>query len=218
MTLLKTSILSFVVGSPGSPGYPGQPAHPAYSSVEQFCTSNSQFLVPIYATDGELLGYVVHVFPGGCHDVSVFHPAQAAIPPIPAVPATLGAVLINNRIGWNAGAYSIDALDGDVQTTFRIAACPGGIFVGFANNPVGVIYTTIDYAFYFRYPLVDVWERGAWKWGVVNFTRDDDFRLQRIAGIVSYWKNGALLYTSATPSVGPLNVDCSMYAGGDTVN
>lgn len=229
MTLIKNSLVSFVAASPGQPGYPGRPARPAYTSIETHCTGPSNFWVPVYSGrvpgvghvgsgSGVLIGYVIRTFPGGCLDVTVYHPAQPALPPIPAVPATLGAVLIDNQIGWNAGAYSIDALDGDVLTTFRIAACPGGIFIGFANSPTGIAYQTIDYAFYFRRPIVDIWERGAWKWGVTNFTVADDFALVRIRGTVLYAKNGALLYTSETPSVGPVQVDCSMYVGGDTVN
>ena len=227
MTLLtKTILRGYRPGNPGSPGFPGQPARPAYTSVEAVCIGEHHFLVPIYDdgmggvshTSGELLGYIVKTIPGGCHYETVFHPAEPAVPSIPAVPATQGQHLINNRIGWNAGAYSIESLDADVQTTFRIQACPGGIFIGFVQNPIGVVYTTMTHAFYFRHPIVDVWESGILKWGVTNFTLEDDFRIERVAGNVSYWKNDVKLYQSTVPSVGALHVDCSMYSGGDTVN
>jgi hypothetical protein len=83
---------------------------------------------------------------------------------------------------------------------------------GIANGDSDRGYADIDYAFY-TYPptgLLTVYEKGTSKASLGAYAAGDKLRISIWSGgLVSYWLNGALAYTSAQPPVFPLRVDTS---------
>jgi hypothetical protein len=198
--------------SQGTPGSPGSPARPAYDeTVTGTCYHTViRILIPdpgSAITDPVILYAYV---PYTC-TTTVHHPAVPAVAPIAPTPP------VDLSLAWNAGAYSIDRLDGDLKTEFQI---PGGagVFVGFVHSSDDVSYRRLTHSLYFHGGLVNVFESGSLVWGVTGFVPADVWKIERIAGVVKYYKNAGLLYTSLIASSGSLVVGSSLYAGGDRIN
>jgi hypothetical protein len=147
----------------------------------------------------------------------------SGFPGRPAVPARPAEFARDPRIGWDSGANSLDAFDGDCRTVFGVRQ-QTAIACGFAapdrvNNGD---WRTIRYGFYF-----DRRGDGAAQWSVVESGRvvvapriadpEDQFTVQRIAGTVSYLVNGSPVHASTNLSSGPLIVASALYQGGDAI-
>lgn len=111
---------------------------------------------------------------------------------------------------FDAGALSQQRISGDGELIFTVAAGQR-LFVGLARDTTATIsYTTIDYALSF-------WPNGTFEVRENNTYRaegalqaGDVFRLSVKAGIVTYYRNLDLIYTSRTPVSGALVVDASL--------
>jgi len=119
---------------------------------------------------------------------------------------------------WNAGAVSVETLsnDGFVQfttdeaTTFKMA--------GLSSGNEGQGQADVDFAIRLSDTgRVAIFEGGINRAAVGTYAAGDVFRVQVLGGVVTYWRNGSLLYTSAgTPSF-PLLVDTSLFTPGATI-
>ena len=143
-------------------------------------------------------------------------PEEAAVPAVPAYTRQVA------NIGWNAGADSVDMLTGDVHTVFGVDTTIAGVVVGLKSTRLlPTVPNMTNYAFYFQQvgaaTMVQVIERGAAKTDLRSYTSDDVFEVRRSNGVVTYWQNGDLIYTSATRSSGGLVVNACLYASGDSV-
>lgn len=143
-------------------------------------------------------------------------PASAGRPAIPGIPATQGQWNIDHQIGFNAGAWSVKRLDGDVQTTFKIIQA-AGIFVGFTNEDPRQGYKRMSHSLYFRDFVVQVREFGVQVGPSSSFTRNNLFAIERTNGRITYLRDGVRIFTSATISSGSLVIDTDLYSAGDTV-
>lgn len=153
----------------------------------------------------------------------VTYPAVPYKPATPPTPPTPPWVESRPRYGWDAGANSRQELDGDVFVRFTQPVVVG-VVTGFTHNPDAVPDPTrISHGFYFYtdaargQSYVQVYEAGITRGGRMVHYPEDEFRIQRVKGEVSYWCGGERVYTSATPSTGPVRVGTSLFATGDQV-
>jgi len=120
---------------------------------------------------------------------------------------------------WNAGAASVQTLAGDGYAEFTTGESTTQKMVGLSSGDAGQHYSDIDFALYLKgNGTFDIDEAGVQV--VANagtYAAGDLFRVQVLAGVVTYWKNGALVYTSTGAPVFPLLVDTSLRTPGATV-
>ena len=75
---------------------------------------------------------------------------------------------------------------------------------------------SIDYSFYMSQYALYAFEEGQYK-GFYNFAAGDLFRIERTNGVIRYYQNGNLLYTSLVPSTTALMVDVGTDALGTSI-
>lgn len=141
-----------------------------------------------------------------------------ACPPVAYVPARIEQQLV---LGWNAGANSIDELDGDLHTVFMMPAVAGVVIGLRSGRAKQTIPDLIEHGLYFAtfagVRMVHVVERGLGATSNLPCDESDTFEIRRVAGRVTYWRNGALLYASNARSTGAKVVNACLYASGDSV-
>ena len=126
----------------------------------------------------------------------------------------------NAATGWgNSGATSTRALvsgPGYVECTaqetdkFRML----GLSVGQSSHN----WQDIDFAIYpTANGVVRVAEKGVLKGTFGPYAYGDKLRVSTNGGVIRYWRNGFLIYTSATPPTYPLIVDTALYNEGATL-
>ena len=145
-----------------------------------------------------------------------------SIPEQPAVAERSAYVKYESSTGWDAGANSVDQLDGDVELVFSQPPATG-VVVGFAmdrEDPTD--RSRVTHGFFFHRnlagsPVAQVIESGATKTDEFAHLSTTEWRVQRIGGAVRYLMDGNVIFRSAVPSAGVLSVGCSIYASGDEV-
>jgi hypothetical protein len=120
---------------------------------------------------------------------------------------------------WDAGAISTRAIgSGSGYAEFTATETTTYRMFGLSNGNTNASNTDIDFAIYlYADGTVRVVEGGLSRGIVGTFVGGDVFRVSVSAGVVTYRKNGALLYTSALAPVYPLLVDTSFWSPGATV-
>lgn len=150
------------------------------------------------------------------------------IPPTPPVPGGINYITI---LGWNAGANSVDELDGDIEMVTYMSMSDTGAVVGFKQGRGGIgIPELITHGFVFQrgidgLDLFGIVENGTTI--MSSLTRESDlgdvFWITRLGGVVSYYVNSSVpgfdspLYVSTLRSVGPCVVGGCLYASGDDI-
>lgn len=142
-------------------------------------------------------------------------------PELPAVVGQAASYVEQPILGWNAGANSIDMLDGNVHAVFDVPAVTG-VVIGLKGSRQQVtIPDLVAHGLYFSsagtFHAVQVIEGGETKTGAAERALDDVFEIRRLNGVVTYWRNGALLYTSSKVSTGPVLINACMYSTGDAL-
>jgi hypothetical protein len=121
--------------------------------------------------------------------------------------------------GWNAGAFTVSSLAADGTATFTTAEADTYKMVGLTHAVSDSGYATIDFALFLTAQgLVDIYEQGAYVATVGSYAPNDVLGLQVSGGVVTYVKNGAVLYTSTKTPTFPLFLDASLYSNGATIN
>lgn len=141
-------------------------------------------------------------------------------PERPASPGTPSQMIVSANAGWNAGANSIIALDGDVHMGDTLTTVPSDAYVGFKQARDGQTAPfRLQYAFRFygagSNALVEIWEGQQQRTATASFPLGGAFEIRRVQGVVSYYINGVEVYQSAQPSVGPVLVNACLYTAGD---
>lgn len=221
------TFITFVGASNYAPnGYPIDIAQPATGYFDVPTTDGTVRVTNQYRKNDKGILYPVGGDPlppycvrqGGAHVVMLSgFPGR---PAVPAKPAVYGRDL---RIGWDAGANSVDAFDGDCRTVFAVQQ-QSAIACGLApasrlNNGD---WTTIAHGFYF-----DRSSSGQAQWRIVESGASktpprpaaisDQFKIERINGQVSYYVNDILMQTSNNFSTGTVIVASALYQGGDGI-
>jgi hypothetical protein len=119
---------------------------------------------------------------------------------------------------WNAGASTAASLSGDGYTEFTTAESNTSKMAGLSNGDSDKTYVDIDYAIYLKDDgNVRVYEKGTWKANTGTYVAGDVFRVQVTGSVVTYLKNGTLMYTSSVAPTSPLLADTSLFTTGATL-
>ena len=117
---------------------------------------------------------------------------------------------------WDAGAISQQTVaSGDASVQFTISSGAVGA-VGLSTGNAGTDANEIKFALRFFPTYVEVRESGAWKdsWPIAA---GDVHKIAVESGVVKYFQNGAVQYTSALAPTYPLIVDATLETVGSTV-
>lgn len=139
-----------------------------------------------------------------------------------AVAAVPDQIVYSARTGWNASARSITELDGDLYVQFTAPHCVG-LVLGLVNERRGSDPRTVPYGFYIETAAGrETWrviEGGVLKTAAVTRIPDTDvFRIERVGGIVTYLRNGRVIYRSETYNDRRMFVVSCMFHTNDGVD
>jgi Concanavalin A-like lectin/glucanases superfamily/Bacterial Ig domain len=117
----------------------------------------------------------------------------------------------------DAGAVSQQQIaSGDGYFEFTATETDALRFAGLSNGNPGTSAAEIKYAIRLQSGSVDVRESGVYR-ASSTFVSGDIFRVAVESGVVKFYKNGALLYTSAVAPAYPLLVDTCLFNLNATV-
>jgi hypothetical protein len=117
--------------------------------------------------------------------------------------------------GWTSGASSTRGLAaGDGYAEFTVPASAGMAMFGLSNGDTDQNYPDIDYAFYTYPPTGQLmaFESGVFQGQFGAYAAGDELRIAVENGVVKYYRNGALVHTSAAAPTFPLRVDTALYS------
>lgn len=142
---------------------------------------------------------------------------QPAIAPRPA-----RVVQVANP-GWNAGANSIQRLDGDLRAEWTVNERTVGAVCGLANTPrVATDVSAITHGWYAftanGVMLAQPYERGRPKGTSQVITDASVLSIERNAGEVEYFIDGDSHYESIAPSSGAQLIGCTLFSPDDGVD
>lgn len=135
-----------------------------------------------------------------------------------------GVLKRKSGTGWNQQGYS---------TLYGIPAGKEGhlnfttltkkhLMIGLNSDPTkDAVYSSIDYAFYLVSDgRVNIYENGSYRAiSSVNYTSGDNLEIKvDCDGVVTYHKNGSLIYTSTTKTSQTLYLDSSFYQNASEVS
>src|SRR5262249_54253834 len=130
----------------------------------------------------------------------------------------------NVATAWgNSGASSTQSItSGDGYVEFTPGALGTLRAIGLSHGDSNQDQTDIDYAIVLGYGFghtFRVWETGVEKFiGPIYYGTKDTFRVAVEGGVVKYYRNGDLFYTSTTAPSYPLLVDSALYTNGAAIN
>jgi hypothetical protein len=142
-----------------------------------------------------------------------------------AVNSSNGLTKTSTTAGWNAGANSTKTISGYGYVEFSTGELSTGKVCGLSQNSLNQNYTEIDYAISLGAAnVVRIFENGAsiYKPNTTSlsfgsYAVGDKFRVEVNGGVVRYYKNGLLLYTSEHAATAPLLVDTSLNTPAATI-
>lgn len=209
-TIKKQTAISYAPGSPGVPATAGRPAIPPYTGYElrEVCSFQS-------IGTGELTRYV---YVCTTTPVLVSYPGLPAVAPTPGVAPIAAQVIADYNFGWNSGGRSIGNFNVDGHVEFTASTASLGVIAGLNETDPDAGYRNINYGFQLSRGIARIIEDGIEKLYVGAFTAASVFRISRRDGVVKYYVDDVLTYTSLIESDGDLFMDVSLYAGGDYVD
>lgn len=121
--------------------------------------------------------------------------------------------------GWsNAGASTVASISGDGYAEFTTGENTTTKVAGLSNGDSNVSYTDIDFGLYLNNSgMVRVFEAGNAVGTFGSYVAGDVFRVQTTGGVVTYLKNGNVIYTSSGTPTFPLLVDTALFNTGATL-
>jgi alpha-tubulin suppressor-like RCC1 family protein len=122
-------------------------------------------------------------------------------------------------IGWDAGAASTNVIrDGYGYFEFTKADTTTRVLVGLSNGDSNASWDDVDFSIH---PSSDgnvyVYEAGVYRGSFGGYAAGDRFRVEVRYGVVRYFRNAQLLYTSTVAPRFPLRVDASIYDPGTAI-
>jgi hypothetical protein len=119
---------------------------------------------------------------------------------------------------FNAGAVSVATLAGDGFVEFTTGESTSDKAIGLSTGNGGQGLADIDFAIRLNASgRASIDEGGINRGGIGPYAAGDVFRVQAEDGVVTYWRNGKLKYTSALAPSFPLLVDTSLRTPGATL-
>ncbi|MEM7039509.1 MAG: hypothetical protein AAF570_21220, partial [Bacteroidota bacterium] len=120
----------------------------------------------------------------------------------------------------NGGAASFQSVtpgeDGYVEFTHKDVSATF-FFGASADNP-NTSWSTIDYAIYFWGTSAYIYENGAYRYWMGTGAQNDVYRIERNNGVVTYQRNGAVIYTSSVTSAQGFRADVTIVYTGNTID
>jgi RHS repeat-associated protein len=134
----------------------------------------------------------------------------------------VGAIVIDHALVktgttsvWDAGAVSVQQIAANADGWLEFTASETSLnrMIGFSDQNTSNHHNTIDYAIYLSSArTLAIYENGASKASFpASYNIGDMFRIERTAGVVRYYRNDILLYTSLVTSTTLLMADVSLY-------
>jgi hypothetical protein len=120
---------------------------------------------------------------------------------------------------WNGGAASWNTVANNGYFQFTGIETNTYRMAGLSNTNPDANYTTIQYAWYLRNDgTLEIYESGTSRGGFGAYTANSIFKIAVEAGVVKYYHNGVLRYTSLIAPTLPLLVDVSIYSPSGTIS
>lgn len=119
--------------------------------------------------------------------------------------------------GWDAAARSLPGLRGDGSFFFKVVPGSFMVIAGLSRQAVSTDWALLSHAILTssaEYPVI--YELGADKTGAIGGTTSSttEYEIRRVGTQITYYQNGALLYTSTAPSIGDVWLTATMYREG----
>lgn len=203
-------------------GFPGSAAGPFGPIRLRHAYYNRALRMWLYET--ALVWYVIIPYyewvpysnPGD--PICTTYPAVEYQPAVPTVPARWET---KPRVGWDAGANSVQTHSGDCEAKWTMGMVVGA-YIGLTDDRENVTSPErLTHAFYFHQragvPQFRVVESGSARSSDRPYTPGDEFAIRRVRGGVSYWYNGEKLQDSSETSEGEVSVGCAIYMSGDVL-
>jgi hypothetical protein len=135
------------------------------------------------------------------------------------VSATVGNLTKTaSETAWNAGAVSVQTLAGDGYVEFTTGETTTDKAIGLSAGNSNAKMSDIDFCVRLKpNGAAMVYESGVALVSIGSYTPGVVFRVQAEDGVVTYWRNGVLKYTSAIAPTFPLLVDTSLRTPGATL-
>ena len=136
------------------------------------------------------------------------------------VSVSAGSVTKTAAAAWgNSGAASSRAVNGNGYVELTLPASPGYAMFGLANGDTNQDYADIDFALYTNPGIgrLHVFEKGTYRGTFAAYAAGDKLKVAAESGVVKYYHNGTLLYTSAQTPTFPLRADIALYSTGATL-
>lgn len=162
-------------------------------------------------------------------EVQVMGPGSGGSPVVQNVAwtNTVGVNAVGNNLtktaasGWgNAGAFSSQSIpSGNGYVEFSTSENDHGKINGLSNVDADQNYTSVDFGLNTTFTgFVAIYEKGVLVANNVStYVAGDIFRVAVESGVVKYYQNGTLLYTSLAAPVYPLHFDSALNLSGGTV-
>lgn len=121
--------------------------------------------------------------------------------------------------GWTAGAISTATFDaGPVYVEFTASETTTTRVLGLSKGDPNQSYTDIHFGIALIGAAAHVWESSVQRFTFPSYTTGDVFRIEAEPGVVRYFQNGVLAYTSTVRPKYPLQVDTALHTTGATLN
>ncbi|HKP85665.1 MAG TPA: PQQ-binding-like beta-propeller repeat protein [Blastocatellia bacterium] len=119
----------------------------------------------------------------------------------------------------DAGARSLQSITaGDAFFEFTVAEANKTLFCGLTHAAIGTDFAEIDFAIKLTsFNVAEVRENDVYKTDV-TYKTGDVFRIADEAGVMKYYKNDTLFYTSIKPPTYPLIVDATLLMVGARID
>ncbi|WP_162127474.1 LamG-like jellyroll fold domain-containing protein [Flavobacterium phycosphaerae] len=129
------------------------------------------------------------------------------------VQATTNSLLkIQSNGNWNGGASSWNRVSDNGYFQFTGVETNTARMVGLSSSNVNSNYNTIQFAWYLRNDgICEIYESGSSRGTFGSYAANSIFKIAVKAGVVNYYLNGALVYSSAVVPSLPLLVDVSIH-------
>jgi PKD repeat protein len=126
---------------------------------------------------------------------------------------------VSGTTSWDAGAVSTQTISGNGYVEFTPGNTTTWRMCGLGNSDSSTSYPDIEYAFYLEGGSnLYIYESGNYRGAFGSYADTDRLKVAAEGGIVKYYKNGTLLYTSTVTAQFPLLVDTSLYSVNPSVN
>lgn len=169
---------------------------------------------PLFGTVSNTLQYTVS--PGSYRSVTRTEATTVCFPEIPGVEGFDGYVAINNLVGWNAGAGSINSQAGDLLASFQFPASVSGAICGLAAS-ASIDFNAVQHGIYATTDEIAIYESGRRVFTSQHRPSDKPLlQIRRHGNRVSY-QIGNDRYDSLEASSGTKVLLGVLYAAGDNI-